>query len=404
MCAVYRFSVQWPVRPDEEIPSMVNGKRGPTFPFPVPDHRFDQRNEMFKRRNWDEEFIRHGNKLYGRVEYQERYGYRKLDYALRNAAWNIEYGFAFGNMCSNEGLLSWTKVSDKVKRFIEKDGRVTNTPRANARIVKKAARFLGADLVGTCHAHPNLVYSHEFNLLNQEHKPLELPEGCTNAVVMAVEMDYETCGYSPDGISGASTGLGYSQQAVLANLVATFIRGLGYRAAPSGNDTASSIPLAMAAGLGELGRMGLLVTREFGPRVRICKVFTDMPLAHDDYAPFGVTQFCITCKKCAERCPSKAITRGDQTTVGPSLSNHSGVQKWYINPEKCFMFWVENWMDCNNCVKVCPFNKPPGRLHDTVRFFVRTFPFLNRFWVWMDDLLGYGRPITTREKDFWETD
>ena len=268
---------------------MVNGKRGPTFPFPVPDHRFDQRNEMFKRRNWDEEFIRHGNKLYGRVEYQERYGYRKLDYALRNAAWNIEYGFAFGNMCSNEGLLSWTKVSDKVKRFIEKDGRVTNTPRANARIVKKAARFLGADLVGTCHAHPNLVYSHEFNLLNQEHKPLELPEGCTNAVVMAVEMDYETCGYSPDGISGASTGLGYSQQAVLANLVATFIRGLGYRAAPSGNDTASSIPLAMAAGLGELGRMGLLVTREFGPRVRICKVFTDMPLAHDDYAPFGVT-------------------------------------------------------------------------------------------------------------------
>jgi len=195
---------------------MVNGKRGPTFPFPVPDHRFDQRNEMFKRRNWDEEFIRHGNKLYGRVEYQERYGYRKLDYALRNAAWNIEYGFAFGNMCSNEGLLSWTKVSDKVKRFIEKDGRVTDTPRANARVVKKAARFLGADLVGTCHAHPNLVYSHEFNLLHQEHKPLELPEGCTNAVVMAVEMDYETCGYSPDGISGASTGLGYSRQAVLA--------------------------------------------------------------------------------------------------------------------------------------------------------------------------------------------
>ena len=68
------------------------------------------------------------------------------------------------------------------------------------------------------------------------------------------------------------------------------------------------------------------------------------------------------------------------------------------------MFWVENWMDCNNCVKVCPFNKPPGRLHDTVRFLVRTFPYLNRFWVWMDDLLGYGRPITTREKDFWETD
>ncbi len=221
---------------------------------------------------------------------------------------------------------------------------------------------------------------------------------------MAVEMDYDSCRYSPDGISGASTGLGYSQQAVLANLVATFIRGLGYRAAPSGNDTAISIPLAIAAGLGELGRMGLLITRQFGPRVRLCKVFTDMPLAFDDYAPFGVGRFCRTCRKCAERCPSQAITKGEQATVGPSLSNHSGVRKWYINPETCFMFWVENWMDCNNCVNVCPFNKPPGVLHDSVRYIIRKYPFFNRPLVWMDDILGYGRPISTSEKDFWETD
>jgi hypothetical protein len=115
----------------------------PYFPFPVPDSRF-----------------------------QEQYGYRKLDFALRNAAWNIEYGFAFGNMCSNEGLYSWTNVSDKVKRFIEKDGPVVDSPEVNARNVKKAARFLGADLVGICHAHPNLIYSHELNLLKMEHRPL----------------------------------------------------------------------------------------------------------------------------------------------------------------------------------------------------------------------------------------
>jgi epoxyqueuosine reductase len=131
-----------------------------------------------------------------------------------------------------------------------------------------------------------LIYSHELNLLKMEHRPVELPEGCTNAVVMAVEMDYESCAYSPDGISGASTGLGYSQQAVVANLVATFICGLGYRAIPSGNDTGPTVPLALAAGLGELGRMGLLITEEFGPRVRLCKLFTDLPLAFDDYSPY----------------------------------------------------------------------------------------------------------------------
>lgn len=373
------------------------------FPLEVPSTRFDQRNEMFKRRTWDPELVPHGNRLYGQVKYQERYGYRKLDYALRNAAWNIEYAFAFGNMCSNHGLYSWTQIADKARRFVETDGPVRHAPEANSRIVKKAARFLGADLVGVCHAHENLVYSHEYDLLAGEHRPLALPEGCTHAVVMAVEMDYESAAYSPDAISGASTGLGYSVQAIVANQVAAFIRGLGYRAVPSGNDTALSIPLAIAAGLGELGRMGLLLTERYGPRVRICKVFTDMPLAHDTVRPFGVAAFCRTCKKCAQHCPSQAISFEDPTTEGPSISNHSGVRKWYINPEKCFMFWVKNWMDCNNCVMVCPFNKPAGRLHDAVRLCIRRAPALNRAIVWADDLLGYGRFVPHDRKDFWET-
>lgn len=195
---------------------------------------------------------------------------------------------------------------------------------------------------------------------------------------MAVAMDYDSTRYSPDAISGASTGLGYSQQAVLANLVATFIRGLGYRAIPCGNDTAPSIPLAMAAGLGELGRNGLLITEKFGPRIRICKVFTDLPLKHDDYKPFGVTEFCRTCKKCAVNCPAQAISYDEPTTEGPTISNHSGVKKWYINPEKCFMFWVKNWMDCNNCVMVCPFNKPSGIILYTISldFLFESFPYL----------------------------
>jgi reductive dehalogenase len=188
--------------------------------------------------------------------------------------------------------------------------------------------------------------------------------------------------------------------AFVANLVANYIRGLGYQAAPSGNDTALSIPLAIAAGLGELGRMGLLVTEKFGPRVRICKVFTDMPLAADTYRPFGVTEFCMTCKKCAKHCPSKSISSGGPTVLGESISNHSGVLKWYIDPEKCYKFWVKNWLDCTNCINVCPFNKPPGFLHDTTRNVIRNTSAFNRFFVWMDDLLGYGKPSCAKE--YWD--
>lgn len=378
-------------------------KNAPYFPFPVPDYRFDQRNEMFKRRTWDEKIRSYGERFYTQVKYQDKYGYRKLDYVLRTASWNIEYGYAFGTMRGNQGLYSWTHIPDKAKRFVEAGVPVAHTPEVNARIVKKAARFLGADLVGICYAHPNLVYSHEFDLFERKHRTIELPEECTHAVVMAVEMDYDSARYSPDAISGASTGLGYTRQAVLANLVAAFIRGLGYRAIPSGNDTALSIPLALAAGLGELGQNGLLITEKFGPRVRICKVFTDLPLALDDYRPFGVAEFCKTCKKCAVSCPSQAIPHGKPTLEGPSESNHSGILKWYINPEKCFLFWVKNWMDCNTCVKVCPFNKQTGFIHDTARFFIRKLPLFNRILVLMDDIFGYGRPLQNRDKDFWES-
>ena len=48
--------------------------------------------------------------------------------------------------------------------------------------------------------------------------------------------------------------------AFVASSLAHYIRSLGYKAIPSGNDTALSIPNAVEAGLGELGRHGLLIT------------------------------------------------------------------------------------------------------------------------------------------------
>ena len=214
-------------------------------------------------------------------------------------------------------------------------------------------------------------------------------------------MDYQAIRFSPNAIAGAATGLGYSKMAFVANSVAIYIRSMGYDAAPCGNDTALSIPLAMAAGLGEPGRMGLLITPQYGPRVRLCKIFTNMPISHDTFQPFGVKRFCDVCMKCAQHCPSRAISYDAPTTQGDCVSNHSGVLKWYTDPEKCYRFWAENRMDCTTCVSVCPFNKPRGILHDSVRTVIRTAPVLNRMIVRTDDLLGYGKPKHTKE--FWNT-
>jgi reductive dehalogenase len=188
--------------------------------------------------------------------------------------------------------------------------------------------------------------------------------------------------------------------AFTAGLLAHHIRGLGYKAIACGNDTACSIPIAIDAGLGELARNGLLITPEFGPRVRLAKVMTNLPLVPDKPIEFGVWNFCAQCEKCADKCPSKSIAYGEPTDKPNNISNREGVLRWPINAETCLAFWAANGTDCANCIRTCPFNKPKGRLHDFVRWGICNTPWLDKLFLWGDDLFGYGK---RRKADkFWQ--
>ena len=112
-------------------------------------------------------------------------------------------------------------------------------------------------------------------------------------------MDYAALKCAPGYIGDAAASVVYSRMSLCGAMLAHFIRGLGYRAVPMGNDTALSVPLAIDAGLGELSRMGTLITPEYGPRVRLHKVFTDLPLAPDSPVEFGVWGFSRRCSKSA---------------------------------------------------------------------------------------------------------
>ena len=67
------------------------------------------------------------------------------------------------------------------------------------------------------------------------------------------------------------------------------------------------VPLAIDAGLGELGRQGYLIAPKYGARVRIFATLTDMELIPDRPISIGAEEFCSKCKKCAEACPSRSI-------------------------------------------------------------------------------------------------
>jgi reductive dehalogenase len=158
--------------------------------------------------------------------------------------------------------------------------------------------------------------------------------------------------------------------------------------------------MAMQAGLGELGRNGLLITPQFGPRVRISKVMTDLPLTPDAPVEFGVTEFCNACKKCAEMCPSQAILLGDRTAERHNLSNSGGVLKWPIHSEKCRSYWARIHKSCTICMASCPYNKPYTRLHRSVRWLTDHLRWADVLYVKTDDWFGFGKP--KKPDRFWE--
>ena len=203
-------------------------------------------------------------------------------------------------------------------------------------------------------------------------------------------MDYDLISTVPSALSGAATGLGYSHDATVVLSVAQYLRNLGYNAVASMNDSSLNIPMAIQAGLGEYGRHGLLITKEFGPRVRLGKIYTDLPMALDKPLHFGVKEFCGICRGCTKGCPVKAISDGAPTTQTYNQSNIKGIKKWTVNGEKCFGYWAAQNSDCSVCIRVCPYNKDYSKwLYQLGRWLAGTR--LRRFMLTLDIKLGYGK-------------
>jgi len=226
-------------------------------------------------------------------------------------------------------------------------------PVANAALVKDAALSFGADLVGICRMNRAWLYSRG---RRRKAAGADLGEEYTSVVVMAVAMDADAIAGSPGPSASAATRMGYMRMSICSAGLGVFVRKLGWRAFAAGNGTALSVPLAIGAGLGELGRNGLLLTPQYGPCVRISKVFTDMPLRPDEPSQWGIAAACRICDLCAVACPGNAIdARPEPTVRGPCGPEGEGISRWPVDGRKCSAFWRVNKGSCANCVAVCPY-------------------------------------------------
>ena len=362
--------------------------------------RFDQKNDVFRRSWWDERIRSEKARLFYATyrkpltSWRKADGFTQKDYALRNASWHVSD--IFTELKEDEDRREGFSDEFTLYRGVAREQIDLGTPAEVAAEIKHVAKTFGADLVGITGFDERWMYVSKFSDLSQREKPQEIPEGMTSVIVTAQSMDYDLIRTVPSALSGSATGHGYSRDAMVVLSIAQYIQNLGYRAVASMNDTSLAIPTAIQAGLGEYGRLGLLITKEFGPRVRLGKVFTDLPLAHDQPTRFGVEEFCQVCRRCSDSCPVKAIPDGQPSTELHNESNIRGVSKWSVDGEKCFGYWTAQNTDCSICVRVCPYNKDYSKWRFRVGRWLAGTP-LRRLMLWLDVKLGYGKRLAPRE-------
>lgn len=352
--------------------------------------------------------------------------------AATRAAWILNDTNAGASQLAlaDMGVYGWEQSNPKSRgnKVHERQHKFDDKKMASA-IIKRVARMFGADLVGITRRDPRWDYREFFNpvppplrRLNpgvpkpEEYEELvaqmkgwnpkefffgweKYPFNPKTVIVMAFEEDYEAISTSPSNYASIAVGNCYSRMSKTAYQLSVFLKQLGYHATAAGNDTGLSIPYAIAAGLGEGARSGLLVTYKFGPRVRIAKVYTDLDFVeYDQPKTFGVEDFCRNCMRCAESCPSKAIPFDKEPTFAPTHSfkhnpyfNAVGIRKWYVNTRECFKTWAKQGHDCNNCIASCPYNKPDFWHHRLVRKMGKIkIDSLHEFLKQMDIAFGYG--------------
>ena len=108
---------------------------------------------------------------------------------------------------------------------------------------------------------------------------------------------------------------------------------------------------ATCAGLGWIGRNGLLISPEYGPRLSLATVLTDAPLGTNK--PF-TKSLCGDCRLCVEYCPSEAISGKKWSRNRPYIE----LVRWQeCRDHKKGRRAVNGKPNCGLCINICPYGR-----------------------------------------------
>ena len=288
--------------------------------------------------------------------------------------------------------------------------RYEGTPEENTQMVRAAAKLYGAASVGVVELDENtrkLFYTNdgwdgrkwEFEDVDKAYetkKKKVIPYQAKWVIVYTIRMSPPSLARAPAALTTAASSIAYSEGTSVQLRLQQFINRLGYQCLADGSmGTSGNSPgFGVLAGLGELSRLNRMISPRWGPLVRVFKVITDLPLAPTKPIDAGIFRFCRICKKCAELCPSNALSMETEPSWEvQGVWNNPGVKTYYEKAPNCFSQWMKiGGHDCGICLAACPFSKQDKSfIHDLVRQIIATTPVFNGMFRKLDTDPGYGK-------------
>lgn len=344
--------------------------------------QYDERDHMFSRNSlqcypgiakeyYDKhpEFSEIDAKIHEKPELGEKGG-RFYDSYLTPVA-----AAAFNVLSKTQHLVRGDRAEDKADIDIERF----------TRIIKEIAYYYGAVDLGIARLKGYHLYSHAGRHQENYGEPIE--NNHRSAIVIIVAMDAKMLKEAPTVSAILESSKQYVESAKIAHIIAEYIRSFGYdaRSHVDGSYETLCVPLANDAGLGEVGRIGLLIHPVYGPCVRISVVTTELELPKTKGKNYHIGTFCQICKKCADNCPAGAISKTGKTST-------RDFEHWSIKQENCYSFWKDVGTDCGFCIRVCPYARPNTLFHRLAKYYVSRNPLNQRIGLLLDNLL-YGKKI-----------